>query len=559
LNARNSITLVCLAAILAGAVLIRLPLLAIPLERDEGSYGYVAWRLLLGEVPYRDVFDHKPPGVFALYALAFSTFGISATGIHLFAALYNSATAGVLFLLVARLRERWTGLVAAAVFAIMSAAPAYHGQAANTEAFLLLPMLGAAALVWRALGRAQGCGLAFVAGVLCGVALLIKQQAAPVALFLALALAWRRIWKERRVRAGVAELALMLAGAVLPAATTLLIFWRLGALGALYDAVIRYNADYARSWSAADSRDMLALVFHTGWCSQGLLWLLAVLGAVILAVRRTRGDVFLLAMFAASAAAVAMGLLLLPHYFVLLLPATAALAACAVSAVGNVRALRQRRRTLIALYCLIAVACGLAAFAGDGWYWFRRSPDEAVRRVYPGNPFDQSSTLAAYLQKQTKPGDRLFIVGSEPQVLLLARRRTVSRYPYIYPLTLGSRAARARQRETLAAIEAAPPVYLVLVLFEHSLLPREGRSMEFSRRLSALIRRDYYLEAFTAPSAQLPAVAQEDQRRFRMIEGRDQLQRYRSILPSKGQVLLFRRRAAGDTFPDVRGDWSFSF
>ena len=50
--------------------LLRLPLLDLPLERDEGEYAYIAWRMSLGEVPYRDWFDQKPPGVFAIYFLA---------------------------------------------------------------------------------------------------------------------------------------------------------------------------------------------------------------------------------------------------------------------------------------------------------------------------------------------------------------------------------------------------------------------------------------------------------------------------------------------------------
>lgn len=36
---------------------IKLPLLDIPLERDEGEYAYIAWRLDFNELPYRDWFN----------------------------------------------------------------------------------------------------------------------------------------------------------------------------------------------------------------------------------------------------------------------------------------------------------------------------------------------------------------------------------------------------------------------------------------------------------------------------------------------------------------------
>ena len=37
---------------------VRAPLLPIPLERDEGEYAYIAWRLDYKELPYRDWIDH---------------------------------------------------------------------------------------------------------------------------------------------------------------------------------------------------------------------------------------------------------------------------------------------------------------------------------------------------------------------------------------------------------------------------------------------------------------------------------------------------------------------
>ena len=80
------------AAVLA-FVALRAPFLSLPLERDEGEYAYIAQRLLEGDVPYRDAFDQKPPGVFGAYALAFVRWRPSIEGIHLFLCLWSAATA----------------------------------------------------------------------------------------------------------------------------------------------------------------------------------------------------------------------------------------------------------------------------------------------------------------------------------------------------------------------------------------------------------------------------------------------------------------------------------
>jgi hypothetical protein len=43
--------------------------------RDQGIYALVGEGILQGKVPYKDLWDFKPPGVFFVYALAQGVFG----------------------------------------------------------------------------------------------------------------------------------------------------------------------------------------------------------------------------------------------------------------------------------------------------------------------------------------------------------------------------------------------------------------------------------------------------------------------------------------------------
>ncbi|MEK7248748.1 MAG: PKD domain-containing protein, partial [Chloroflexota bacterium] len=45
-------------------LLLYLPFLGTPFERDEGVYATIAQGVLDGKVPYRDLFDNKPPLVY---------------------------------------------------------------------------------------------------------------------------------------------------------------------------------------------------------------------------------------------------------------------------------------------------------------------------------------------------------------------------------------------------------------------------------------------------------------------------------------------------------------
>src|SRR5512132_3256049 len=89
---RPTAELVFLLALLAIPILLYLPFAGIPFERDEGVYATVAQGLLRGEMPYRDLFDNKPPLVYAWYALSFLLFGERVVAPRILAAVLLSLT-----------------------------------------------------------------------------------------------------------------------------------------------------------------------------------------------------------------------------------------------------------------------------------------------------------------------------------------------------------------------------------------------------------------------------------------------------------------------------------
>ncbi len=88
---------VLLAATLALVVIVRIRLLGLPLERDEGEYAYAGQLMLQGIPPYKLAYSMKFPGTPAAYALLMSIFGQSIAGVHLGLLIVNLATIGLLF------------------------------------------------------------------------------------------------------------------------------------------------------------------------------------------------------------------------------------------------------------------------------------------------------------------------------------------------------------------------------------------------------------------------------------------------------------------------------
>src|SRR5476649_22336 len=86
-------------AVLIFVGFIRVRLLEMPLERDEGEYAYAGQLILHGIPPYELAYNMKLPGTYFAYAAGMAVFGQTVAGIHLALLVVNSLTCIFIFLL----------------------------------------------------------------------------------------------------------------------------------------------------------------------------------------------------------------------------------------------------------------------------------------------------------------------------------------------------------------------------------------------------------------------------------------------------------------------------
>src|SRR6266568_3813969 len=134
-------TVFSVTAIIILIIALKAPLLDIPFERDEGEYAYIAWRLDFSELPYRDWFDQKPPAIFWVYRLALGLPFEPIRSVHAMGLLFTIASSLAFFFLARRFTGNAWALASALLFATLSADPLLQGTAANTEIFMLLPLI----------------------------------------------------------------------------------------------------------------------------------------------------------------------------------------------------------------------------------------------------------------------------------------------------------------------------------------------------------------------------------------------------------------------------------
>jgi hypothetical protein len=467
---------VALALVVLLVGLVRLRLLATPFERDEGEYAYMGRLILDGGLPYRDAYNMKLPGTYAMYSVIMALFGNSPSGVHAGFAIVSLATVVLLYLAFRRLFSPMVGLVAATAYAWLSVSGTVLGMAAHATHFVnLFTALGL--WLYSRWNDARPVRSAAVAGVLFGLAVLMKQPAVFLVVFGAALVAERALSGRASPGAGAeagpttsgrrslfGPLAAFAAGAALPYAVVVIVMLARGAFDRFWFWTVTYASSYA---SANTPWDLLAALFGLSFgpmfAEYPVVWLLAGAGLVVVWIGRysARQRILATGLAAASAAALVPGLNFRQHYFVVLLPPVGLLAAIALEWVVGLIPAARHRGTIRALPFAAVVVAVLFAVAGDRGYYLSDSPDEVCRTAYPGNPFVDARDIGARIAADTVAGDTVAVVGSEPEIFLYANRRSATGYLYVYPLVEPQPYNVKMQHEMIAEIEAAQPKYLV--------------------------------------------------------------------------------------------------
>lgn len=161
---------------------------------DEQLYNLIGHHMLSGSLPYVDLWDRKPIGLFLLYAFSNWVAGwsgiSSALAYQLLATVFGLAGALLTWRLASRLKPGVAAMAAGAFYPMLMAR--FGSQAGQSEAFFVPLMVGALALVEQArhVEAGKSLKLCLAAMFVCGLALQIKYTVAMQCVFLGLASLW---------------------------------------------------------------------------------------------------------------------------------------------------------------------------------------------------------------------------------------------------------------------------------------------------------------------------------------------------------------------------------
>jgi hypothetical protein len=453
---------VAVLVVAVGFVCLQLARAGEPLGLDQGLFATFGRWLRAGWVPYRDIFDSKPPLHLYTWVPA------SAMGPWLFEAFWLAATMVLAVLALRRWCCAWAGLVAAVLLFAGLWAPGLGGYWTRLQAEELLApaVLGAA---WLALVAVERPRAALWCGVLVGAASLYKVPA------LVTGVAWLVLWRDARRSAWFA------AGVVAPWAVAVLWFAAHGALGDFLDAVFLYQ----RHWIAMIDppwSDVVHGFVSTALPALAPLWVAAAAGVIVTWRTDRARATFLIAWIASAIVAVVLQRQLAGYHFLLLVPPLAFAGGLAVA---------DRRGR----YALIAVAALLGLAARD---WVRSYGSTSyVQGTYDPRP---QAEVATFIAAHTRASDGILVWALAPAIYALSDRHPTTRYPFHRllltdsPLALRVPGRAARRAAFLARLAADPPAIIVLGLRDaNPFEPQDSiASLVAFPELNAIVSRDYH-------------------------------------------------------------------
>lgn len=430
-------------AVAATAVLLRLPFVGVPLTADEGGYAEIARLWVRGANLYRSDWVDRPQGLLLAFRAALAVGATTTVDLRLAAALTGCAL-GLLVLWIGALTlGPRAGFVAAALATVACASPWIEGFTLAGE--LLAAVVAAAAIATLLKAESSGrLSLIFVAGLLAGCALMVKQSGfdAAGAGILLLVLP--------RTRRAAARTGTFTVGVVVP---VVLAAGLSGNVTAWYHAVV---GDGVGGWEArapAGSLVRLALAL-------GPTLMLAALGW-------RRSHPLLRAWAALAVLGVCAGGAFRPHYFLQLAAPASLLAAAGLARLGHVRG-------RIALVGAIAFAVAVAAPL-----WFRSGTAQA-RTLWPSDRHLRTdAAVARYVRLHTSASASIYVVWAAADLYYLADRRPALRYLWLRNMQTITGAVTDADRLLAQRVPA-------LVVVEQPLSIVDGTG-----RTTRLLRRDY--------------------------------------------------------------------
>ncbi|NET24895.1 glycosyltransferase family 39 protein [Okeania sp. SIO1I7] len=505
------------------------------LDKDESIYVLGADSLLNGNLPYIEIWDNKPPGIFILFSLTMLILGKSIVSIRILSIIATTFTSYFLYSIGAVIDKKQgvkIGLLAGALYAIFS----LHndGAAANAEILFAPLVTGAFLLLFQ--NKKLSNIKVFLIGLILGIGMQIKYLVVMDVLGLILlgSLFQKEEAESRKEKRNLQNnfqtidifknisfslfkfYIILGAGLILPAVIIAVIYQFSGYFDEYIYATLTANSKYVAmlnfSWSDFFSRLRKQVLGNI------LLWLCLFWSPVYLFVfardklKQERNLIYLFLWFSCAFLAVLLSKRFYNHYFLQLLPPL-----CLISSYVIIKSVhlpqqksqnrnlyeeaKKQKKTVMINSRKISIdfpsACPnillflilIYPFAQAGYNKLSKNWEfiyyRYIKKIDTWD--DREALISKYLQQRIRPTDYIYVVNYEPIIYYLVPTKIPTKYAFPSHLTAMSQILSTDALQELDKIMAKNPNYILLA-------EKDNISPEYRSHLNQYLEKKYFLE-----------------------------------------------------------------
>jgi hypothetical protein len=491
----------------------------VSLSPDSGVFAYAGKLVTEGKLPYRDFFDHKPPLIYYLEALAISISGPNPWSIWWLDVIYLAVTGIVFFLVLSKVTHVITGSLTSGIFILTLMTPQFFTGGNYTETYGLLPQVLIIGAAYGYLRNRKSLWV-FLIGIITALASLFKQTNIALGVGSAFVVLYLD-FLSRQARLGVKHALIFISGFLLPWGITAALWAGLGAFPQFWDAVVMYNLFYVQNGISAKgfyetyqiilgSVPLLPLmvIAFAGFCVFVLVnkaWLFHRIQSEAV-IRSEENDPSVSEkLFLAVFAAIPFEILFISlsgrnygHYFITLFPSVVFACGYAINKLINETPVKNLSQ---------AASMGFTGLLLVIWFVPTFSSVHPQRQhLYSLRMLGDTSLvqddLLSYINEHTKPNDPVLFWQVRTGVNFVTGRPAPSRYIYPLPLFVRTEGSPSRFEQFMQDIKAHQPALIILLVNDQTVpafdLPDDKlcpncipEAMEGMKELKAFVLSNY--------------------------------------------------------------------
>ncbi len=486
---------------------------------DESLYLIVADRWLQGYLPYTDVWDNKPPGIYLLFVIALSTLGHAVFSIRVLTCLFIIGTCYVLYITGIQFPKHGVviGLLAGVSYSILTLNNG--GMASNTEVFFMFfTSLTFYSIISSfspdklksedRLFTLRNTSMLFIVGLCLGFGFNIKYVVLFDSVAFSIILGFLFLFQIRTASyyLSIVNLlkvyGLIALGFLFPLISSVLYFTVNGEFDSYYYA--NFIANKARTVDISFSILPFLKSFADQIQQSPVLWVsvFAAFIFIIISRRSSQKERWLISSLLIWLSVVLLGIglvfrgTLYPHYFLQLSPSL-----CLISAyiVARLMVLFNTRNTAVIKYSILGLFLSTLFYTHAFNYVLLSAKYVYFRQIKSIKYWlDTPTAVAEYIKLRIQKDDYIYVVDDEPIIYFLTGAKMPTKY--IFPPFLILRIdlpniTGVHPLKEMESIIDKQPVYIVKRQSEENRYYLESNKL-FFKALNGYIDEKYKLETF---------------------------------------------------------------